>query len=187
LSSSSGQNGTLTVVAVIVLIVVFRIFRNLQGIRVSAGRTIFYIIFYFAFGGFFVALSFFEGVSPYYLAPDVVAAVLAGIWSYRFADRRITFWTGSDGSVWYKGGIIIYLIYVAALIARIAVDFLVIGPSSFQFSFAPIALSQSALIGETVTDLLLAFGIGLLIGRNVRVFQRYQLIISGKEKAPPMP
>jgi hypothetical protein len=186
-SSSGGQNETLFVVAIIVLLVISRIFRNLRGIRVSEARTIFYIIFYFAFGGLFIALSFFEGVSYIYLVPDVIAAIAAGIWAYRFADRRITFWRGVDGSVWYKGGIVIYLIYVGALIARIAVDIVVIGPSAFQFSTAPVALSQGALIGETVTDLLLAFGIGLLIGRNIRVYQRYKMIMSGKEQAPPMP
>ena len=186
-SSSGGQNEVLIVVAIIVLLVVSRIFRNIRGIRVSEGRTIFYIFFYFAFGALFIALSFFEGVSYFYLVPDVAAAVVAGIWAHHFADRRITFWKGADGSIWYKGGIVIYLIYVVALIARIGVDIVVIGPSAFQFSFAPVVLSQSALIGETVTDLLLALGIGLLIGRNVRVYQRYRMIISGKEQVRPMP
>jgi hypothetical protein len=187
MSSASSSNPDLIAIALIVILVISRIFRQLRGVRVSEGRTIFYIIFYFAFGGLFIALSFFEGVSYLYLIPDLIAAVVAGIWAHRFSDRRITFWRGADGSVWYKGGIIIYLIYVVALIARIAVDVFVIGPSAFEFSIAPIALSQTAILGSTVTDLLLAFGIGLLIGRNVRVYQRFKSIMAGKESAPEMP
>jgi hypothetical protein len=155
-------------------------------VKVSKGRTIFYIIFYFVFGGFFVATSFFEGVAYYYLIPDVLIFALAAYWSYGFADKKITFWRGSDGSIWYKGGIIIYLIYVVGLIARLAVDFLVIGPSAFSFTFGG-TLSQTGLIGTIVTDLLLTFGMGLLIGRNIRVYQRYTLIMDGKESIPDAP
>jgi hypothetical protein len=186
-SSSAGTSSALIFVAIIVLLVVSRIFRNLRGIKVSEGRTIFYIIFYFVFGGIFIALSFFEGVSYLYLIPDVAAAVFAFYSAYHFADRRIKFWKGPDGSIWYKGGIVIYLIYVVALIARLAVDFLVIGPSAFSFSRTIVALSPTALFGETVTDALLAFGIGLLIGRNIRVYQRYKSIIAGKETVSEMP
>jgi hypothetical protein len=183
MSSSAGANGTTTIFltfAIIILLVISRIFRNMRGVKVSEGRTIGYIIFYFAFGGFFISSSFFEGVSYFYAIPDVGMMMLAAYLSYKFADRRITFWKGSDGSIWYKGGVIIYLIYVIALIARLSVDFLVIGPSAFSFSFNG-TLSQTALLGTTITDLLLAFGIGLLVGRNVRVYRRYKLIMAGKE------
>lgn len=185
-SSSSSTNPELIVIAILVLLVVSRIFRNLRGVRVSAGRTVFYILFYFAFGGIFIAASFYEGVSYYYVIPDAIAAIAAGLWAHHFADKRITFWKQSDGSIWYKGGIVIYLIYVVALIARISVDIVVVGPSAFELSPTLVTLSQSAIIGVTVTDLLLALGIGLLMGRNIRVFQRYRLIMSGKETAPEM-
>jgi hypothetical protein len=186
-STSAGSSPALIAVAIIVILVISRVFRNLRGIRVSEARTIFYILFYFAFGGLFIALSFFEGVSNFYLIPDVIAVIGAYLWAYHFADRRIKFWRTSDGSIWYKGGIIIYIIYVVALIARLSVDFLVIGPSAFSFSTTVVTLSQTALLGETITDVLLAFGIGLLIGRNVRVYQRYKMIMAGKETAPDMP
>ena len=132
----------------------------------------------------FIALSFIEGVPFYYLIPDTIAAVSAGLWAHHFADRRIKFWRSSDGSIWYKGGIVIYLIYLGALIARLTVDFVVIGPSAFEITPTVTTLTQNALIGVTVTDLLLAFGIGLLVGRNVRVYQRYKQITEGKESVP---
>jgi hypothetical protein len=92
------------------------------------------------------------------LALDALVLIVGAILSHNIADRRITFWRRSDGSIWYKGGVIIYLIYVAGLVARLSVDFLVIGPSAFTFSFGG-NLSQSALIATTVTDLPLMFGI----------------------------
>jgi hypothetical protein len=153
---------------------------------VSAGRTFGYIIFYFAFGLFFVIPSFFEGVPLYYAALDAVGLIGAAIVSHNLADRRIVFWRGSDGSIWYKGGIIIYLIYVIGLVARLSVDFIVIGPSAFSFNFSG-TLSTSALFGTIAADLLLVFGVGLLIGRNIRVYQRYKKIIANKESLPSMP
>ena len=60
---------------------------------------------------------------------DLIGATIV---SHNLADRRIVFWRGSDGSIWYKGGIIIYLIYVIGLVARLSVDFIVIGPSAFR-------------------------------------------------------
>ena len=130
--------------------------------------------------------SYFEGVPVYYAAVDAAGLIIAAVISHNIADKRITFWRGTDGFIWYKGGIIIYLIYVAGLIARLSVDFLVIGPSAFSFNFGG-TLTQSALLGTTVTDLLLMTGVGLLIGRNIRVYQRYKKIEAGQEAVPPAP
>jgi hypothetical protein len=187
-SSSAGvpTETALFVLAIIILLVIRRIYRNFTGVKISEARTVGYTIFYFAFGGFFVATSFFEGISYLYAVPDVIVLILAAIWSYRFADRRITFWRGQDGSLYYKGGIIIYLIYVVGLIARLAIDFVVIGPSSLTFSFSG-TLSGTALLGTTITDLLLMLGIGLLVGRNIRVYQRVQMIKQGKQTLPSTP
>jgi len=44
-----------------------------------------------------------------------------------------------------------------------------------------------ALLGETITNVLLAFGIGLPDGRNIHVYQRKKMITAGKETAPQMP
>src|SRR4029077_20657771 len=143
-TNANPASSVLVTFVIIILIVILRIVRNFRGVRVSIGRTIGYIIFYFAFGLFFVIPSFFEGVPIYYAALDAVALAIAAVISHNLADRRLVFWRAADGSIWYKGGIVIYLIYVAGLIARLSVDFLVIGPSAFSFSFGG-TLSQSAL------------------------------------------
>ena len=186
-STGSGESSLVITFAIIVLIVVSRIFRTVRGVRVSEARTIGYIIFYLAFGLFFVVPSFLEGVPAYYAGLDAAGLVIAAFLSHHLADRRIKFWRAADGSIWYKDGIIIYLIYVGGLIARLLVDLVVIGPSAFTFTTQQRQLSSSALLGTTVTDLLLMFGIGLLIGRNVRVYQRYKKILADQESLPSMP
>ena len=157
-----------------------RAYRNYVGVKVTRARTIGYTIFYFVFGAFFVAVSFFEGVSLLYSIPDALFLAVAAVGSYRFADRRISFWKTSDGSVYYKGGIIIYFIYVIGLVARIGIELVLIGPSAFTFVPGE-TLSQTAILGTTITDMLLTFGIGLLVGRNIRVYRRYNLIEEGKD------
>jgi hypothetical protein len=178
-SASSSETTAFIVFAIIIIVIVRRIYRNYNGVKVSLERTVGYAVFYLAFGAFFIATSFFEGVPVYYVIPDA-AVLLAGAYvSYKVSDKRIRFWKPSPADVYYKGGIIIYLVYVVALIARLSIEFAFIGPSVFTFTST--ALGQTALLALTVTDLLLSFGVGLLVGRNARVYQRYKLIEAGKE------
>lgn len=178
-SLSGGLSSVLIFSVVIILIVARRAYRNYTGVKVTPARTIGYTIFYFAFGAFFLALSFTEGVPFYYAAPDIVLLGLGAYFSHKLSDRRISFWKTSDGSIFYKGAIIIYGIYIVGLAARLTIEVIFIGPSAFNF--APITLSQTAILATVITDMLLTFGIGLLIGRNIRIYQRYNLIIQGKE------
>jgi apolipoprotein N-acyltransferase len=185
--SSSSYYNVLTFLVIVVLIVLFRLIRNLRGVRVSKARTIGYIIFYFAFGSLFIGFSFLEGVPYLFAIPDMVLGLIGAIFSYRLSDRRMTFWRPSERDIYYKGGIIVYLIYIAGLVARIVVDFTLIGASAFSFGEGAPHLSGTALIGSTVSDLLLAFGIGLLVGRNWRIYHRVKLIESRRETVPSTP
>jgi hypothetical protein len=183
LSSSSGGGGIESVVvflAIIILLVARRTYNNYVGVRVSPARTFGYTIFYFAFGGLFVGLSFLEGVPLYYLAPELVVLAIGAYFSHHLADRRIWFWKNSSGAIYYKGGIVIYLIYLIGLVARLSIELIYIGPSAFTVS--TVALSSQAVLATAATDLLLMFGIGLLVGRNIRVYQRYHAIVTGKEQ-----
>jgi hypothetical protein len=185
-SPSSSPEISIIIFFVILLFVVGRrIYRNYTGVRVSPGRTIGYTIFYFAFGAFFLLISFSEGVPIYYVIPDAVLLVLGIFVSYRLSDKRMKFWKPSADLIFYKGGIIIYLIYVAGLVARLSIEFIFVGPSAFTYGV--VTLSQTAILASAVTDVLLTFGIGLLVGRNVRVYQRYKLIIGGKETISASP
>jgi len=183
--SSSGQgpgSGETAVVflAIIILLVLRRVYRSYRGMRFSSSRTVAFAVFYVAIGLLFSILSFFEGVSLLFAVPYTALLLAAAFWSYRYTDRRISFWKGGDGSVYFKGGVILYLIYVVALIARLSIDIVVFGPSFDPFTSGEV-LSSNGLYATVATDLLLMFGLGLLIGRNARVLRRYRLIEEGKE------
>lgn len=182
--SGNAASSGLVFIVILVLIITLRMFRTFNGMRFSQGRTIFYISFYFIFSGFIVSTSFIEGVPTYYAIPDAVVCLAAGAWSYKFSDGRFKFWQNQDGSIYFKGGVIIYLVYIAALVARLGADYVFVGSAMFSFSPAGTPLPQTAVLGLTITDLLLTMGIGLLVGRNVRLLKKYQNIKKGIETVP---
>lgn len=163
-----------------------RTFRSYRGTRFSLSRTYVYTAVYVIIGAVFSSLSYTEGVPVYMAVPEVLIAFAAGVGSYRYTDRRIAFWKGGDGTLYFRGGVIIYLVYLAALVVRLSIDIAVIGPAALSFSQA-VSLSGSALYATMATDLLLVLGIGLLIGRGARVAKRYGRIQSGAEKVPEVP
>lgn len=186
-SGSSSETSVLIFFVVITFVVARRIYRNYAGVRVSVGRTVGYTVFYFLFGTFFLIASFLEGVPSYYAIPEAILLIFGVVGSYRLTDKRVSFWRSpSNGNeIFYKGGIIIYLIYVVGLVARLAIEFIYIGPTAFTFAIAN--LSQTAILATAITDMLLTFGIGLLVGRNVRVYQRYKAITEGREAIATAP
>jgi hypothetical protein len=190
-SSSAGGSSTIYIIlGILILLITRRIFRVIRGQKVSVGRTIAFSVYYFGFAAILIAASYTAGgvsVTDLVLY-GLIGAV--GVWaSYVFSNRRIAFWKTSDGSIYYKGAIIIYMIYLVALITRIGIDLAFIGPQAFSFNFgAPsAALSSTEIDAGIATDVLLSLGAGLLIGRNVRVLKRYNLIMAGKEEVPDSP
>ena len=186
MSQGATQNPFLIVIVFLVLIVVFRIRRVIYGTRVSIARAILYSIYYVGFASLLVAFSYFAGVSgsffPFYALTFAVAVILA----YRLATTRLNFWRQPDGTIYSKGGLLIYLIYVVGLIARIAIGYIFIGPSAFMFTYPPgEVLNQTAIIATVFTDLLVVFGAGLLFGRNMQMLRRFYAIKNGKEQLPP--
>jgi hypothetical protein len=116
----------------------------------------------------------------------LVLASLAGVGSYRYTDSRIAFWKGPDGTLYFRGGVVIYLIYLVALVIRVGIDLVAVGPSAFSLAPA-VVLTGTTLYATMATDLLLTAGIGLLIGRSVRVAGRYRRIVRGEETVPDSP
>ena len=193
--SSGGSSGGTTIyviLGVVILLVLRRFFRVVKGTKVSLSRTIGFAIYYLGFATLLIAVSIAAGgVSPDYLVVYALVGALGVYGSYVFSNKRIGFWKAADGSIWYKGAIVVYIIYIVGLIARISIDLVYLGPSAFTFSAAPTSLSATAVDAGIVTDVLLALGSGLLTGRNIRVMKRYNLIVAGKEQvgdtAPDVP
>jgi hypothetical protein len=134
----------------------------------------------------FSGLSYTEGVSYLLALPEVVLAAVAGVLSYKYTDRRISFWKSPEGELFFRGGVAIYLIYLVALVVRLGIDVTFIGPAAFSFGTA-VALGGTALYATMGTDLLLTFGVGLLIGRGARVARRHGRIQRGEESVPSAP
>lgn len=153
--------------------------------RFSVGRTVVYAVFYVALGSAFSIISFFEGVSLIFAVPYVLLLLGAVVFSYRFSHRRISFWQGSDG-VYFRGGVVLYIIYVIGLIARLSIEYIVFGANLFVIN-PSITLTSTDLYATIATDLLLMFGLGLLIGRNAKVLNLYRKIERGEEKLPDSP
>jgi len=191
-SAGSGANDSTVyiILGVLLLLVIRRFSRVIRGSKVSKGRTIVFSIYYLGFAGILIAVSVLSGgVSAVYLAVYALVGAIGAYGSYAFSDARIGFWKAADGSIYYKGAIIVYLIYIAGLFARIAIDLVFIGPQAFAFSVggASPALSSTAIYAGIATDVLLSLGAGLLVGRNLRVMKRYDAIVAGKEAVADTP
>lgn len=185
-STGSPYSAGATFLVILLLFVIVRIRRIVTGTRISKARSIAYSVYYLGFASFLILGSFLGGVPLYFVA--VYAAIgAAGLYgAHRAVNRRLVFWRGADGSVYAKGGIIIYMIYVIALIVRIAIYFIYL-PSALTFTLPFPTLSGTALVAAIATDALLAFGSGLLSGRNIRLYQRYVAIERGEDMIPDSP
>jgi hypothetical protein len=189
-SSGAGYTGVYVFLAILVLIAVRRLRVVLKGSKVSRARTWGFSGYYVVIAAFFSLSSFtIGGASPVYALLYVAVGAAGAYGSYLFSDRRIGFWRGADGSIYSKGAVVIYLVYIAGLIARIGIGIEFIGPQAFSFVATPGAPppGASAVEAGIVTDVLLALGAGLLVGRNVRVLKRYSLIVQGKETVTDTP
>jgi len=194
MSSSTGSGGGDSTVyiflGILILLVIRRFSRVIRGTKVSVGRTILFSIYYLGFAGLLIAVSVISGgVSAVDLVLYGLVGAIGAYASYVVSNSRIGFWKGVDGSIYYKGAIVVYLIYIVGLIARIAIDLIFIGPAAFNFSLGGTqpALSSTAIDAGIVTDLLLSLGVGLLVGRNLRVMKRYNAIKAGKEEVTDTP
>jgi hypothetical protein len=112
----------------------------MQGTKVSVKKTIIFSAYYLGTASFLVYNSFLIGGVPFvYVVPYSAVVIAAGYFSYRYSKRILSFWklpNGDDGSstIYSKGGLAIYLLYVAALIVRSAINFIFIGSEKFYFN-----------------------------------------------------
>ena len=179
--------------AITIIIIIFRIRKVMQGTKVSAKKTIAFSAYFLAIASFLVYNSFLIGSVPFvYAVPYSVVVIIAGYGSYRYSKRILSFWVlpNSDGghTIYSKGGLAIYLLYVAALIVRSVINFLFIGSEKLYFINQETLLKEynatlimplvqtdatTIIFAFAATDLLLMIGVGLVLGRNARVLQYY--------------
>jgi len=86
-----------------------------------------------------------------------------------------------NDKLYVKGGLLIYLIYISALIIRIIINLIFIGYQEISFiQSGNIIIINNPLISTNpssktisliITDLLIMIGVGMLFGRYARVLQ----------------
>jgi hypothetical protein len=122
--------------AITIIIIIFRIRKVIQGTKVSVKKTIIFSAYYLGIASFLVYNSFLIGGVPFvYVVPYSAVVIAAGYCSYRYSKRILSFWKlpNCDGSstIYSRGGLTIYLLYIAALIVRSVINFIFIGSEKF--------------------------------------------------------
>jgi hypothetical protein len=167
----------------------------MRGTRVSVKKSIIFSAYYLAIASFLVYNSFLIDSVPFaYVIPYSAVVIVSGYGSYRYSKRILSFWNvarhdGTPAIFYSKGGLPVYLLYVAALIVRTIINFVFIGSERFYFTNHESMLENGSaiptmqplihidpgmtILAFTITDLLLMVSAGLLIGRNARVLKYY--------------
>ena len=165
------------------IIIVIRIRKVLQGTKISIRKSILFSAYYIVITSFLIYNSFLLAVPVTYAIPYALAALLSTYISYVYSKRSLLFWKQDSINVYVKGGIALYLLYVIALSIRIAINFLFIGYQEVTLNQqGDIVTINRPMINTTselttlsliITDFLLVLGVGLLLGRNLRVIKYY--------------
>jgi hypothetical protein len=189
---SSQQLTIIVSLLITAAIILFRIKRVRSGTRITAARILGFLIIYLVAVVFVISTSFLlRGIQIVFLIPYFTVFCLAAYGSYRYSNNALKFWKGADGSIYVKGGLILYLIYVGVLTPRIILDFIFVPQGYFYVNEAQQLVTVNAsTVGWPVVlsaDLLLMFGAGLLLGRNIRLLKRYFRIKGGEERISELP
>jgi hypothetical protein len=178
---------------IITIISVLRIRRSIQGTKVNVKKTIVFSAYFVAITSFLVYNSFLIGsVAVLYVIPYSAVVIVTIYYSYIHSKRSLSFLklpeTRGGSSIYVKGGLSIYFLYVAALTIRVVINFLFVGSERFYFnkeqtilgnenatSIMPFLHTSPAMVTlvSTVTDFLLIIAMGLIIGRSARVLRYY--------------
>ncbi len=166
------------------VIITIRLKKTIQGTKINTKKSTIFLIYYILAVSYLVYNSFSTGIPLRYLIPYILISIFSGCFSYWYSKRKLLFWRDEiDHNLYVKGGLMIYLIYISALIVRIIVDLIFIGYQEIYFTDVgdmvtinhPLVHidSNTKIISLIFTDLLIMLGAGMLIGRYARVTEYY--------------
>jgi len=179
---------------IIIIISVLRIKRSIKGTKVNVKKTIIFSAYFVAITSFLVYNSFLIGsVAVLYVIPYFAVVIVTIYYSYIHSKRSLSFSElpdskGGNCAIYVKGGLSMYILYIAALTIRVVINFLFVGSERFYFNkehtilgnenataIMPFLHTNPAMMTLvfTVTDFLLIIAMGLIIGRNARVLRYY--------------
>src|ERR671922_2339218 len=188
-SNSSGYISTIYIAAFVTslvitsIIIVIRIRKVLQGTKISIRKSVLFSAYFVIISSFLIYHSFLLGMPITYAILYSIIGALSTYISYVHSKKSLLFWK-QNSSHYVKGGLILYLLYVVALSIRIAINFLFVGYQEVMLNqqgdiitinrpIISITTPELRLSSLIVTDTLLVVGVGLLIGRNLRVMKYY--------------
>jgi hypothetical protein len=156
--------------------------RSIQGTKISTIKLVLYLIYYLIVVSFLVYNSFSLGIPSYYIVPYGAILTVSGLFSYLHSKKNLLFWIDNNSrSTFVKGGVLIYISYVSALVLRIAINAFFIGFQEINFtergdivmSNIPLVLiDHNAMTTYLIAaDFLLMLGSGMFIGRNARLIE----------------
>jgi hypothetical protein len=165
------------------IIIAIQLRKNLKGTKINIKKSTIFLIYYILIVSYLIYNSFSTGVPLTYLLPYVMIIILSGYYSYWYSKRNLLFWRDNDNNLYAKGGLLIYLIYITALVVRIAINLVFIGYQEVNFTESgniviinhPLVHMgfKTRIISLIVTDLLITIGTGMLIGRYARVMEHF--------------
>ena len=175
--------------------IISRLRKAIKGTKVNPKRTIVFLAYSVAISLFLVYNSFLiDNVPGIYIIPDLVVVIASAHYSFLYSKRTLSFCKLPDNNdvsfdIYVKGGLSMYLLYMAALTLRVAISFLFIGSQKFYFNnqriilggntttvIAPLFHTDPATttLAFAVTDILLLIGVGLIIGRSIMILKYFQ-------------
>ncbi len=163
------------------IIIAIQLRKNLKGTKINIKKSTIFLIYYILIVSYLIYNSFSTGVPLTYLLPYVMIIILSGYYAYWYSKRNLLFWRDNDNNLYTKGGLLIYLIYITALVVRIVINLVFIGYQEVNFTESgniviinhPLVHMgfKTRIISLIVTDLLITIGTGMLIGRYARVME----------------
>jgi hypothetical protein len=171
---------TLTITSFLIL---RQLIKNLKETKVNLKKSTIYLIYYILIVFYLLYSSFLSSVPLIYIIPYIVITIISGFCSYEYSKRQMTCWKNriDNDKLYVKGGLLIYLIYISALIIRIVINLIFIGYQEISFTQSgniiiinnPLISTNpsSKTISLIITDLLIMIGVGMLFGRYARVLQ----------------
>ena len=152
--------------------------RSMQGTKISIKKLLLYLIYYLMVVSYLVHNSFSLGIPSYYIVSYGAILAASGLFSYLHSKKNLLFWIDNNSQkTFIKGGALIYISYVSALVLRFAINAVFIGFEEINFTERGDIVMRNiplVLIGhDTMTIYLIAIDFLLtldsgFIGRNAR-------------------
>jgi len=181
--SSSFDLISLIPIIVTALVAVLKIRKAHEGSKVNRTVLIAISIVFSIFVSYFILNSFLIGIPVLFLPVFIIIFIGAEFLTYHYV--KISFWRGSDGSIYSKGGLYIQIVFITSLVLRISVSIIFLGSASFYRHVEEYA----QLVNDTpiifmailVTNISLIISGGIVIGLNRRLLRQYNLFKKGIE------